>query len=425
MQPFRTLLGLFGRSKSARSHLNPVAHPLTPFFDATHYMAQLTAEQAAHARPAPLKHYLATGWREGRNPHRFFDIAWYLAQNPDVATKGIEPFGHYVSIGWTEGREPHPDFNSNEYLSKHPELLVTHACPLILLAHCYQPAISPRTTPYPEPPPARHWPSHYHHGRPYPYLEPEVMKERAATYRKTKGRSNKIAFFTCITGGYDTLRLPEVLSPDIDYILFTDRPANGYGVFEVRLIQLEEHDPARASRHAKLQPHHYLDGYEFVVSFDANVMLREDFHPHLARFANSGLSLAFLPNTIFNCLYKDAVSCAQSGRDKPEKIVPQMLAYQREGFPADYGLIEGNLFAARLQRPEVRAFFDAWWSELSRGSRRDQLSANYVLWKLGLKYFPFLGEGQNTRTHPGVALLKHGTYDASRFAVLANNGHPS
>ena len=132
-----------------------------------------------------------------------------------------------------------------------------------------------------------------------------------------------------------------------------------------------------------------------------------------------------MPNPHYDCLYVDAVHCAQTGKDKPEKIVPQILRYQSEGYPAHQGLIEGNLFAARLQDPVAIAFFDGWWEQLSHGSRRDQLSASYVLWKQGLTYFPFLGEGQNTRTHPDVALLPHGTYDAAHFAALTRYPSPS
>jgi glycosyltransferase involved in cell wall biosynthesis/ubiquinone/menaquinone biosynthesis C-methylase UbiE len=38
-----------------------------------------------------------------------FDREWYLKQNPDVATSGIDPYKHYILFGKKEGRRPAPD----------------------------------------------------------------------------------------------------------------------------------------------------------------------------------------------------------------------------------------------------------------------------------------------------------------------------
>lgn len=41
-------------------------------------------------------------------PTGFFDAAFYLEKNPDVAEAGIDPALHYVENGWREGRSPCP-----------------------------------------------------------------------------------------------------------------------------------------------------------------------------------------------------------------------------------------------------------------------------------------------------------------------------
>jgi len=391
---------------------NPDDHPLAPVFDAAYYRKQLQALRPASSATNPLEHYLTTGWRQGLDPHPLFSVRWYLDQNPDVSAAGVEPLGHYLTSGWRENRRPHPQFNDIPYLSRHPELLLANICPLLLLPQHPGLASGPLQ-------PARHWPSYYPRSRPYPYLAPEVMAAKINAYRATKGRSNKTVFCTCIIGGYDTLRLPEHLSPEIDYILFTDQPTDGYGVFDVRLLQSQETDRARTSRKVKLQPHLYLADYDLIVWCDANIIIRMDILPFLAAFTASGAPLAFLPNQVYNCIYQQAVDCVHTQRDRPETVVHQMLALQREGYPADNGLIEANFFACRPQHPATPLFFDAWREQLHRGSRRDQLSANYVLWKQGLSYFPLLGDRQSTCTHPGTALLVHGTYDADHFAQAA------
>jgi glycosyltransferase involved in cell wall biosynthesis len=54
----------------------------------------------------PLEHYIVFGGLEGRDPGLAFQSRWYLAQNPDVASSGMNPLVHYLSFGKAEGRLP-------------------------------------------------------------------------------------------------------------------------------------------------------------------------------------------------------------------------------------------------------------------------------------------------------------------------------
>ena len=56
------------------------------------------------ARCDAALHYLLQGWREGRDPGRFFSTTDYLGRNPDVAAAGVNPLIHYESCGRNEGR---------------------------------------------------------------------------------------------------------------------------------------------------------------------------------------------------------------------------------------------------------------------------------------------------------------------------------
>ena len=50
------------------------------------------------------RHYLAFGWREGRDPGPFFATETYLARHPDVAEAGLNPLLHYETNGRRENR---------------------------------------------------------------------------------------------------------------------------------------------------------------------------------------------------------------------------------------------------------------------------------------------------------------------------------
>ena len=56
----------------------------------------------------PLIHYVAHGWREGRDPGPGFVTTYYLAQNKDVSESGACPLIHYLAHGRHEGRRAKP-----------------------------------------------------------------------------------------------------------------------------------------------------------------------------------------------------------------------------------------------------------------------------------------------------------------------------
>ncbi|MFB2897117.1 hypothetical protein ACE1CI_29735 [Aerosakkonemataceae cyanobacterium BLCC-F50] len=57
-----------------------------------------------------LEHFLQFGQFEKRNPSAFFDTAYYLQQNVDIANvvnaNATTAFAHFISAGQKEGRSP-------------------------------------------------------------------------------------------------------------------------------------------------------------------------------------------------------------------------------------------------------------------------------------------------------------------------------
>jgi hypothetical protein len=87
----------------ARS-LHPHRELVLPEFDAAFYLA--ANPDVARAGTDPVEHFLAHGWREGRDPSRRFSVREYLQANPDVAAAAMNPFVHYLLAGRLEGRMP-------------------------------------------------------------------------------------------------------------------------------------------------------------------------------------------------------------------------------------------------------------------------------------------------------------------------------
>lgn len=86
-------------------------------FDAQWYVARYPDIKSAGVDP--LKHYVYTGWREGRDPADWFSTSYYLTANPDVAAAGVNPLWHYTVAGRREGRQCyHPGGALADILSK-------------------------------------------------------------------------------------------------------------------------------------------------------------------------------------------------------------------------------------------------------------------------------------------------------------------
>ena len=105
-----------------------------PLVDAAYYDRQLGAtlipSGAAAAQQAAWS-YDATGWQKGLNPDAWFDTAYYLNHNPDVAAAHIDPLLHYETNGWKEGRDPSAQFSTNKYLAAYSDVKAAGMDPLV------------------------------------------------------------------------------------------------------------------------------------------------------------------------------------------------------------------------------------------------------------------------------------------------------
>lgn len=73
-----------------------------------------------------LEHFLQFGQFEKRNPSVFFDTAYYLLQNADVANvvnaNITTAFAHFINAGQNEGRSSFSLFNTSFYLSNNTDV---------------------------------------------------------------------------------------------------------------------------------------------------------------------------------------------------------------------------------------------------------------------------------------------------------------
>ena len=86
-------------------------------FDSVFYLR--ANKDVAEAGADPLDHFLANGWREGRDPNADFSVKDYLETYPDIAAAGVNPFVHYLDAGRTEGRSARVELGFRYDILKH------------------------------------------------------------------------------------------------------------------------------------------------------------------------------------------------------------------------------------------------------------------------------------------------------------------
>lgn len=192
-------------------------------------------------------------------------------------------------------------------------------------------------------------------------------------------RGKRFVVYTCITNGYSKAAPPPApLLEDFDFLLFSDRPSEIPGweciVFDPNLA-----DPRRSAKCLKVLPSLFLSAYEVSVWIDGNVRLSLAFAGLVSRFLDAGASIGLFEHGRRACVYDEADECIRWGKDDPEVIERQVARYREEGHPLKWGLFMGGLIIRRHMRSDCHSLMMDWWSEINRGSVRDQLSLPVVL----------------------------------------------
>ncbi len=228
-------------------------------------------------------------------------------------------------------------------------------------------------------------------------------------HRARQARSKckpRIAIYSAIIGNYDSLKIPEWVDPAFDYILFTDQPQPGNGLWDIRPNPILHCSDARASRYVKMHPHLLLPEYDLAIWIDANVMILDDIKPLIDDFLASNDSVGAVRHPHRNHIYEEIHACIRLRKEYSAPMQEQLRRYASQGFGHD-DLIEANFLMFKLSDPRAVRFLDVWWTELETGSKRDQLCINYALRKVGIEWHRIMDRPFSIRTHPSFAYVEH------------------
>ena len=176
-------------------------------------------------------------------------------------------------------------------------------------------------------------------------------------------------------------------------------------------------DNMRNAKRFKILPHRYLSDYEISIFIDGCYLIKGDVGELVERYLDN-VNAAFHNHNLQpaydkrNCIYDEARTILMFGeknmkitpergmknyKDNPELIINQMQRYMDSGYPENNGLIIGGVVLRRHNEKDCIEAMEDWWKEIRYGSKRDQLSFNYVAWKNKFKFNYIDGDARENK----------------------------
>jgi predicted O-methyltransferase YrrM len=197
--------------------------------------------------------------------------------------------------------------------------------------------------------------------------------------------NTKIVAYTAIFGGYDDALEIHRPDPDLSYFLFTDGTIDSAPrPWQLRPLPAVFSDPQRDARRVKALPHLFLpEECQISVWVDGNCQIKDMTAAVILELLGDD-EIALPAHAERHCVFAEGKALIASGLyDSPARIARQMSAYDVIGMPRDFGLHHTNFLIRRHNDPACIHFCTEWWQQINAHSKRDQLSFDFVRWKLG------------------------------------------
>lgn len=180
----------------------------------------------------------------------------------------------------------------------------------------------------------------------------------------------KVAFYTCLYGDYDDLKDP--LIKEGDWFCFTDQKIKS-NIWQFLDVPKISEDKARCCRYCKLNPWELLPNYDYYIWQDACCQFLNN-----KIFNKLKFDLSFFMHAEIKQLFYEIDLIKKLKKDDGDLLDEQFKYYKNQGLPADANLYETTCFIVKNNQ---RDFFNKWYDEIVKFSKRDQVSLCYLMWK--------------------------------------------
>ena len=192
-------------------------------------------------------------------------------------------------------------------------------------------------------------------------------------------KNSKIVIYTAFTGDYDSLKDPEFIDENCEYVCFTDNPDVKSDIWDIRPMENSILDDNRKAKQYKLFPNKYFPEYEYSFWLDGTFKIKSSLREYIYKYLNSPMLCAIHPER--DCIFDEAKGSMAFARYSNYMMSKQVNDYKNQGMPSHYGLPALGSIFRKHNDPEIIKLMNQWWEEIIKYTNQDQLSFAYVMWK--------------------------------------------
>ena len=233
----------------------------------------------------------------------------------------------------------------------------------------------------------------------------------------------KFVIFTAIVGNYDKLQQPEMIDDRFDYILFSNNISQKQiGMWQVRNIPYYNKDYTRVARWVKTHPEELLNDYEASLWIDGALVINKEFvYNRIIDLYDNDYLIASMWHNQRNCIYKEAAEVVFLGLEHERIVIDWLRKIRKEKYPENNGLFETNVIYRKHNDKKIKEIDQLWWQCIDQFSRRDQLSFNYVLWKVKIDCLYFISAKENARNSSHFKCVTNHVNDSKQWRKISIN----
>lgn len=182
---------------------------------------------------------------------------------------------------------------------------------------------------------------------------------------------NKVCYTAILGSIYDDLKDPTVLSPDWDFVCFTDQPLTS-DVWKI--VQVHSTDnPQRQARELKITA---FKQWQYSLWLDASFQINMDLNKLWDNYFRAPFTAPRHP--LRHCVYHEIDSCIANRRGNVNQLLAQKAHYKDLGIPNHGNNIITSGVLMRENTADCIALCNDWLAELQQWSVRDQVAFGKV-----------------------------------------------
>jgi len=194
-------------------------------------------------------------------------------------------------------------------------------------------------------------------------------------------KKNKLVIYTAFTKGYDSLKEPEFVDENCDYICFTNDQNLKSEIWDIKYMEDSILDNNRKAKEYKVLSHKYLAEYKYSFWLDGTFKIKDSIREYIYKYLKKDSKILCVIHPERGCIYDEFKASKKITRYPAVIMEKQTDKYKKEGFPSNYGLpVLGAIFRKHNSK-EIIKLMEDWWGEIMSFSNQDQLSFPYVAWK--------------------------------------------